>query len=203
MQVMLAPGVSFVADQALPFLVVEVTSGRSPGPVSCEQPLKEWLLRQREPPDGLHGPYPNVVEAIKFAGFMALKLTGNPGESGFLVLRRDPPSGPEIYYTTAPTPTTQPGGVPGISQPKFGIEDYGTSLRNAFRNSCEAIENFVLIGTAHTHPELWLEPKFMGPGKNPFRYPNDNFSMNDFNQALQFKNLNGADFGGEVRVRVD
>ena len=27
--------------------------------------------------------------------------------------------------------------------------------------------------------------------------------MNDFNQAFQFKDMNGADFGGEVRVRVD
>jgi hypothetical protein len=203
LQVILAQGAPLAAEPTLPFLVVEVTSGRSPGPVSCEQPLQDWQLRQRAPPDGLHGPYPDVVEAMKFAGYLALTLTGNPGESGFVVLRRDPPSGPAIYYTTAPTPTTQPGGVPGISQPKFGIEDYGTSLRNAFRNSCEAIENFVLIGTAHTHPQLWLEPKFMGPGKNPFRYPNDNFSMNDFNQAFQFKDLNGADFGGEVRVRVD
>jgi hypothetical protein len=197
LQVILAQDTSFRIDPTSsgpnmdkPWLIVEVTSDRSSAPVGCARPLPITDLSRERTHNGvgLFGPYPDVGKAIYPAGFKALVLTGKPGESGYVILRRDPATGPLVFYATAPVPATQPTSAG--KQPKFLAEDYRASIKGSFEKSCEDLENFALIGTVHTHPSEWVELP-----------SNDNFSLNDFNQGIKIGRTAASDFGGGVVIR--
>lgn len=93
-------------------------------------------------------------------------------EWGFVIVRdrRDSTK----YYTTPPVRSSAQG-----NQPKLQWVDYLASLGKAFDGSCARIQDFIIAANVHTHP---LAP-FWGlmPSIN-------NFSMNDFAQAIQLKN---------------
>ena len=173
-----AKGVDLTPDPSHPILLVEVTSAPAAGPVHCEQPLKTWLRSQLTPhPDGLHGPYDTADIAVQGAtGEIALRLTLNEVEHGFLVMRDLRKRG---YYTTPPTGSTVESEA--TSGPRFSNEDYARSLRTAFERSCEEMENFAMVALVHTHPP---ETGFRPLSDLDFPWPNDNFSMLDFNQAI-------------------
>lgn len=153
----------------------------------CEPPSPTWEPRHLTPElGGLHGPYATVDEAMKndSAGIFAWQLTGpevkfsgtGTREYGFVILR-DTRRQKGGYYTTPPVPSSV---APSAGRaPQFPWSDYTASRLKAFVGSCEKLEDFTIAATVHTHPFplYWgWEPFFI-----------DNFSMDDFNQAIQLK----------------
>jgi hypothetical protein len=193
-QVILGPGESFRLDpsapdpdKSKPWLIVEVTSGGTSAPVSCGRPLPIAALSDAPTHQGigLFGPYSNIAQAIFWAGYKALVLTGKPGESGFVVLRRDAAADSLVYYATTPAPATV--AVSAGGQPLFLPGDYRASILGGFKQSCEEPEHFTLSGLVHTHPSVMLQVP-----------SNDNFSMQDFNEAIRMSRGPRSDFGGGV-----
>jgi hypothetical protein len=182
-----AESVDLTPDPSHPYLLVEVTSAASAGPVHCEQPLPVWQQRQldRVPPSGMHGPYPDIDRAVVATGPVALALTAS-NESGFIVLRDMRPA-LRRYSTTPPVPGPAPGAQ---SAGTVQNSDYRASLDNAFDGSCEDIANFAIAGWVHTHPE-----QYWGAS----RY-NDNFSMVDFNFAIDNRRSPGVNFGSRLLI---
>jgi hypothetical protein len=158
----------------------------SPSPKSCEQPSQTWSNGDLYPQlKGLHGPYASVDAAVIEAGNYAWQRTGpvvkfmhtGTSEWGFLILR-DKRQAKGGYYTTPPVRSSV---EPSAGQPpRFPWDDYATSGEKALSGSCETLANFTVAATVHTHPFpiTW--------GWDPFFI--DNFSMDDFNQGVQFKN---------------
>jgi hypothetical protein len=179
-----APNVEFKVDEKSPFLLVEITSGPSYGAVNCEQPLKTWEQRHLDPgPSGLHGPYRDIDAAMKQdgAGLLALRLTKNV-EIGYLVVRNGRlPKTVDSYYVTPPTLSTQ-GFIGNNLQPQVPPEDFYRSFQTAFEKSCEDPEVSKVAALVHTHPKGNVEQI-------------SNFSMDDFNQALDFVPARPMQFG--------
>ena len=204
MYAIIAPSVSITPEESKPYLLVEAVGGRTAKPVHCEQPISTWLQRQlNSGPEGLHGPYPSANQAVVLAGQIALQLTTAEHETGFLILR-DIRSTQGGYYAMPP----------GRSKKTltFTPEDYGQTVLKAFENSCEEMENFALAATVHTHPDSRL-PFLNWPSDFPVRmcvdssndpscFRNDYFSMADFSQAIQVKNLqpNAVFIPGKVNL---
>lgn len=193
LQLVLAPDKVFRLDQttagpdtAKPWLIVEATGAASPQ-VTCGRslPIAELSKDLTHHGIGLFGPYPDVGKAVFWTGIKALVLTSKPGESGFVILRRNVATGPSAFYATSPAPASE--GTSTGKQPKFQPEDYRASIQGAFKDSCEERESFALIGTVHTHPSEWVEVP-----------SNDNFSMDDFNGAIRMIHAPASDFGDGV-----
>jgi hypothetical protein len=180
------------ASETRPVLVVQAESARSRKPVHCEQPLPTWLPRQKAVPSGLHGPYDDIEQALlnDVAGTLALQSTGSGtelsvftdrAEHGYLIVRDsrvgDRLSAKSGYYTTPPLHSSSQSVV----QPLFLPEDYYRSFQRAFAGSCEDPANFEVVATVHTHPEQLGAP--------------DNFSADDFNQAIGFLVWQDYQFG--------
>jgi len=171
-----------------PWLIVEVTSGGTSAPVSCARPLPiaELSGQPTHYGVGLFGPYEKIGQAIVPAGYKALVLTRKPGESGFVILRREAATDSFVFYATTPTPATI--AVSTGSLPLFLPKDYRASILKAFKDSCEERENFTLSGTVHTHPTEGL-----------VEFPsNNNFSFLDFNEAIRMSRGPHSDFGEGV-----
>jgi hypothetical protein len=173
---LVAPKTEFPVDPALPFLLVEFTSGPSYGAVHCEQPSKAspWLARHLTPkPNGLHGPYKDIDLAMTTdpAGRIALDITAQSNyEAGYMVVRNTKPfKGGDSYYVTAPLQSTQ-GLLSRILKPQFLPEDYYLSFQAAFDKSCEDSALYKVAALVHTHPS-----------SEKVR----NFSMDDINQVLK------------------
>ncbi|MBL8270113.1 MAG: hypothetical protein JNL55_27195 [Steroidobacter sp.] len=157
---------------------VQTDAAASSPPANCEPPSRSWTDWNK----GLHGPYKSADEAMvsDAAGAQAWRNTGPRAtlwgvkdvEWGFVILR-DRRDGTK-YYTTPPVRSSSQ-----TSQPKLQWVDYLASLGKAFDGSCARIQDFIIAANVHTHP---LSP-FWGliPSIN-------NFSMNDFAQAIQLKN---------------
>jgi hypothetical protein len=194
LQVVLGPGESFRLDpttpdqdKGKPWLIVEVTSGGTSAPVSCGRPLPIAALSDAPTHQGigLFGPYSNIGHAVFWAGYKALVLTGKPGESGFVVLRRDAATDSFVFYATTPVPATVAASAG--SQPLFLPDDYRASILGAFKDSCEEREHFTMSGEVHTHPSVMVQVP-----------SNDNFSMQDFNEAIRMSRATQSDFGEGV-----
>ena len=183
-------GVDLTPDPIQPFLVVQVTSGPSAGPVHCEQPLLVWLPRQRKPaPSGLHGPYRSTDAAVLATRPIALERTAK-NEAAFLVLHVGRGT-EDQYFTTPPVAARAPEG---ISRPLVTADDYEKTLRNGFADSCEDMASFAIASWVHTHPEVWWGVDYGG----------DNFSMLDFNFAMSRRLESGFRFnrfGSELAIR--
>jgi hypothetical protein len=179
-----APGVEFEVDEKNPFLLVEVTSAPSYGAISCEQPMKTWQQRHLDPaPSGLHGPHRDIDAAMKddAASLIALRLTSNV-EISYLVVRNGRlPKTVDSYYVTPPTRSTQ-GFAGNAAQPKVPPDDYYRSFQSAFEKSCEDPTVFKVAALVHTHPKGVVGQL-------------SNFSMDDFNQALDFVPARPMQFG--------
>jgi hypothetical protein len=182
-----AEGVDLTPDPMHPYLLVEVTSATSAGPVHCEQPLLIWLPRQRKPiPRGLHGPYRSADAAVLATRSIALERTA-ANEAAFLVLHAA--RGPEDrYYATPPVAASPPAGA---SRPIVTGDDYGRSLRDGLAGSCEDVENLAIASWVHTHPEVWWGLDYGG----------NNFSMIDFNLAIGIRLEPGFTFDPEPQIR--
>jgi len=181
----IAQGAALAPDAARPFLIVEATGVPNKGPVQCEQALPEWLPRHQNPPNGLHGPYPNVEQAVSVAGSLALQLTSNV-EYGFVVVRdwRQPTG---HYYASAPVRSTHDAGSPA-AQPLVLPEDFYRSFDIAVTPSCVEADALELAAIVHTHPDTWLTP--------------NSFSMQDFNQAIGFVPIRSPMwFGAGMKLR--
>jgi len=160
-----ARGINLAPDSSHPFLLVDTTPNPSQAPASCEQPLREWLPRQKEPePNGLHGPYGSLIDLIKqdSAGLIALQRTGLSSQStglsewGFVIVR-DQRQSTGGYYAAPPVASSQPFSF--LNPPLIAPQDYQKSLDMAFKNSCENESNFLpkpptVTATVHTHPLL-------------------------------------------------
>ncbi len=193
----LAPG----ETEAREFLVVDAESARSGKPVYCKQPLLTWLPSQKSTiPSGLHGPYDSVDLALQSdsAGTLALQRTSSQTvlwgmvtdkrEYGFLIVRdariADRLSATGGYYTTPPLPSSAEPGA----KPLFLPEDYYQSFLRAFPGSCEEPASFEVVATVHTHPDQFGAP--------------DNFSTDDFNQAIGFLVWQDYQFGSGSSLPV-
>lgn len=163
-------GARLTPDQSLPFLIVDTASQRSSGPVHCAQPTTNWELVT----NGLHGPYNHPDDALREdkSRDIALSIMGsgfNHVETGYVVLR-DRRASPPRYYTSPPIRTSEPAGF-GLD-PKFKVQDYGTSADMAIDNSCENREDYALVAIIHTHP-------------NKRDFVDDNFSIADFETLFE------------------
>lgn len=179
MQVVLAQDAKLTPDQSRPYLLVEVTSGAAAAPVHCEQPIKNEDGRNRVPrSNGLHGGYDSIDDAMlrDDVTLIALQLMGagfNTAETGFLVIRdaRVRPGGKGAYYTT---PALRSSSEPTVGRPTFLAVDYGRSFGDAFRTSCENIEDFGVVSIVHTHPDK-------------SDVVEDNFSIPDFEILFDYR----------------
>jgi hypothetical protein len=180
LQVLLAQGADLERDQKRRYLLVEATSDSGAAPVHCEQPLKNELGRHRVPgPNGLHGGYDSIEDALRLddVTLIALQLMGagfDTAETGFLVIRdaRIRPGGKGAYYTTSAVRSSAEPSVYG--RPIFLGPDYGRSLDEAFRTSCENMDDFAVVATVHTHPDK-------------FDVVEDNFSIPDFEILFEMR----------------
>ena len=151
------------------------TSG---GSLAQCRPNSTWTAADQSPePSGLHGPYASVDDAVRRdrASGLAYEFTRlNPieAEYGFLIVRDRRPNGG--YYTTPPIAAPVKTGA--TDRPQFRIEDYSASEDKAF-GSCDYHKYFIPVATVHTHPNVWW-------------YPSNSFSADDFDQAVQLKQMN-------------
>ena len=201
-----AQGEKLIPDQDRAFLLVDVVSVRSSGPVHCEQPVPIWAPRHFAPtPSGLHGPYGEgsadaakrgtdggVIApgrgadlAVNATGLLALKLTGT-NEAGFLIL--EDTRAPGRYYATPPVTASPPSNPAANATVTNG--DYGSSLRRAFAGSCEETTNFKIAAWVHTHPTQYGGVVWF----------NDNFSMEDFNFAVDLRRYPEVKFASDLRI---
>ena len=204
-----AQGEKLIPDQERAFLRVDAVSVRSRGPVQCEQPLVIWAPRQKAPiPSGLHGPHGKgsadaakrgtdggIIApgrgadlAVNATGLLALKLTGT-NEAGFLILQDT--RAPGRYYTTPPVPASPPANPAENATVTNG--DYSSSLRRAFAGSCEETTNFNIAAWVHTHPTQYEGVVWF----------NDNFSMQDFNFAVDLRRYPEVVFASDLRIGND
>ena len=182
-----------IKDPPKRFWIVDAVSVPSRGQVRCEQPLERWLQSQLNPAQGLHGPFRDAHAALTHdpSAEIAWRMTGT-AEVGYLIVRREPNTGGDVYFTTPPQPSSMTGRT--VLQPTVQPEDYYASYTKAFDHSCENDARFAVASLVHTHPvPLWYE---LDP---PF-----DFSMDDFNQAGQLYAPQVISFGpGTLKVALE
>lgn len=145
-----------------------------PTTARCLQPSTTWTSSEiSTQPKGLHGPYGTLNDAMRLdsGGGLALQLTASgKSEYGYLILR-DQRLASGGYYSTPPVRSSQDPNT--VGRPVVTGEDFMASWKKAFENSCADIDQFGLVATVHTHPDM--------PS------PSNNFSADDFNQAITEK----------------
>jgi hypothetical protein len=182
-----AQGVDLTAEQAQPYLLVEVTAGGTTMPLHCEQPSLSWRQRQRNPkPSGLHGPYRSADAAVLSTAPLAMELTAR-NEAAYIVLR-DARGPGDWFYATPPVVAKPPRNDAAGATVTNG--DYGSSLRNAFDGSCEEPSSFEIASWVHTHPTQ----------AGGLISMNDNFSMLDFNFAVSARFDSGFKFDTDLQL---